>query len=142
MINTVGGKQNILGVLCRGTDYTQKKPRGHHIQPTFDQLSKKVDEYMTKYKVDYIYVSTEDADYLEHFKSRYGEKVLYINQQRFGNLDVNYISEIGLAHSGVVKLNLDYYASLQILSRCDYFIAGLTAGTIGVSFMTEGFKDY
>lgn len=137
----VGDKKNILGVLCRGTDYTQKKPHGHPVQPTFEQLIQKIDDYLNQYVIDYIFVATEDEMFLEKFKLRYDSKILYVDQKRFSDLKVDYISEIGIKQNDLVKLNMDYYASLYILSKCDYLIAGRTAGTIGVSFMTNGHKD-
>lgn len=138
----IGNKTNILGVLCRGTDYTQKKPHGHPVQPTFEQLCQKVDEFLDQYDINFIYVATEDAEYLDNFKLRYGDKVLYINQKRFGKLQVDFISQMGMQHYDLLKLNMDYYASLNILAHCDYFIGGRTAGTIGVSFMANEYKDY
>lgn len=138
----IGGKKNILGVLCRGSDYTQKRPQGHPIQPTFGQLAQKVDEYLDRHEIDFIYVATEDEEYLEKFKNKYGKKVLYIDQQRFGNFKVEYISQLGIEHNDLIKLNMDYYASLNILSKCDYLIAGRTAGTIGVSFLAKEYKEY
>ena len=137
----IGNKENVLGVLCRGTDYTQRKPKNHPVQPTFEQIKLKVDEFVRKYSIKYIYLATEDVEYLNMFKLQYGSMVLYIDQQRFGKLNVDYICNLNIEHNDLVTLNIDYYTSLTILSRCDYFIAGRTAGSLGVSLMTLGFKD-
>lgn len=137
----IGGKNNVLGVLCRGTDYTQKKPAGHPVQPSFEQLVDKIEEYIKKYGVEHIFVATEDASFLDNFLRKYGDMIMYVDQKRFENLPTNYISDIGIEQKELIKMNMDYYSSLYILSCCDYFIAGRTAGTIGVSFMTKGFKD-
>ena len=139
---TIGEKRNVLGVLCRGSDYTQKKPSGHAVQPTFEQIKEKVDEYIGRYTVDYLFVATEDEEYMNKFKSVYGEKVLCVEQNRFGKLKVNYISELNMAYNDLIEMNMNYYTSLYILSKCDYFISGMTAGTIGVAFMADGFKAY
>lgn len=137
----IDGKSNVLGVLCRGTDYTQKRPSGHSIQPSFEQIKGKVDEFRKRLQIDYIFVATEDTAYLNRFKEEYDEMLLYVDQKRFGDLKVDYISEIGMDNSSLIQMNMDYYASLFILSKCDYFISGKTAGALGVAFMTEGFKE-
>ena len=137
----IGGRKNVLGILCRGTDYTQKKPKNHPVQPSFEQLVNTIDSFIKSHKVDYMYVATEEQDLLNKFLDKYGNKIIYIKQHRFGQLKANYISDLGINAEQLVKMNMDYYSSLYILSKCDYLIAGRTAGTIGVFFMTEGFKE-
>jgi hypothetical protein len=40
-------------------------------------------------------------------------------------------------------LGLEYLSSVNILSKCPYFIGGQTLGTFGVYALTEGFEyDY
>ena len=138
----IGDKKNVLGVLCRGTDYIQKHPHGHPVQPDFPQIVEKIEELDKKYLIDYIYVATEDEKFMELFREKYHEKILFIDQQRFGKMGVNYISDLGLQHADLIKLNLDYYSSLYILSKCDYFIGGRTAGMIGVSLMGNHFNEF
>ena len=36
----------VLGVLCRGTDYTSRKPKNHPIQPSIDMVVDKIDSML------------------------------------------------------------------------------------------------
>ncbi len=136
----IGNKQKIMGVLCRGTDYSNR-PSGHPIQPNFEQIVQKLDMYEGKF--DYVFVATEDENILQQFVEKYQEKALFVNQLRFSSLKEKYISDSGLKEDELIKLNLDYLSSIYILSRCDFFVGGRTAGTIGVSLLsTSQMKDF
>ena len=134
----LGDKKNIMGVLCRGTDYTQKEPKGHPIQPSFYQFQKMIDPFFEKEVIQYLYIATEDKNYLELFKSAYKDKVLFINQTRFGDIKVDYLSKTDIDINSRIRMNMDYLASIYILSQLDYFIGGRTAGTIGVKLIKSG----
>ena len=136
-------KTNILGILCRGTDYLLKKPGGHPIQPEPRDVIKKADELLIKYNCNYIYLATEDQDIFEMFQSHFGNKLITNNQRRFSQKDFNqfnYISQIIKTDDNEkYNLGLDYLSTLYNLSKCDYFIGGKTAGTIGVYLMSNNF---
>lgn len=138
----IGDKTNVMGLLCRGTDYTQKRPKGHPIQPNLEQIIAEVDRVIKEEGCEYIYVATEDENIIDQLKNKYSDRILEIGQKRFGKMDVNYISELNIRDLDLIKLNLDYYASLTILSRCSHFLGGRTAGTIGVSLMNTDFKTF
>ena len=138
----IGCKDNVLGLLCRGTDYTQKRPKGHPIQPDFEQIVTKVDEVLKLYGCEYIYVATEDKSLIESLKTKYGNMILEIGQKRFGDIKVDFISDLDIKNDELIQLNLDYYASLVLLSRCRHFVGGRTAGTIGVSLMNTNFESF
>jgi len=136
-------KTNILGILCRGTDYLLKKPGGHPIQPEPHDVIIKADEILIKYNCNYIYLATEDQDILEMFQSRFGDKLITNNQRRFSKKDFlkyNYISQIVKTDDNEkYNLGLNYLSTIYNLSKCDYFIGGKTAGSIGVYLMSNNF---
>lgn len=137
----IGDKKNILGVLCRGTDYTDKRPANHPIQPSPEMVINKIHELKKNLQIDWIYLATEDIRILNLFKEKFGNQLLYINQQRFGVIESNFLSDYKFQDNSRIEMNLDYYSSLYILSQCDYFIGGRTSGTIGSYLMaTKQFK--
>jgi len=145
--NIFSGKKNILGILCRGTDYLSKKPGGHPIQPQPEDVIKKAKETMEIYKCDFLYLATEDQDIYETFKFHFKDKLISNNQRRFKQSDfinTDYISQmLNPKNSENYQLGLDYLSSIYNLSKCDCFLGGKTAGTIGVYLMSEGFTyDY
>jgi hypothetical protein len=143
----IGKGERVLGVLCRGTDYINKKPPGHLVQPEPDEVIKKAEDIIREYSCSYIYLATEDQDIYDLFEARFGKKLLANRQKRFRKTDfknIQYISEIESVNKrGNYLLGLEYLSSINILSQCTCFIGGRTCGTVGVYLMSGGFEyDY
>ncbi len=47
--NIIGDEQEILGILCRGTDYVNKRPYRHAIQPQIEEVIKKAKQLKDRY---------------------------------------------------------------------------------------------
>ena len=93
----------VLGILCRGTDYTNLKPL-YHVIPfsaaeTINEVRKIIDNY------DRIYLATEDQMVFDTFMNELPkEKLFYTEQYRFrADKVTGYLSETAEA------LNLDEY---------------------------------
>ena len=137
----IGNKKCVLGVLCRGTDYTQKKPKYHPVQPSPQMVIEKIYEIQQTRQCDYIYLATEDETILNIFRHEFEDKLLYMPQKRFGYLaNANFISELNMDSQSRFILNMQYLASLYILSKCNYLIGGRTSGSIGAYLMSDGFE--
>ena len=133
--------KKILGVLYRGTDYTISKPKGHPIQPELDELFLKVDEFVNKYDVDCIYLATEEKRVFDAFSNRYRVQVIQNTREYlddiFYNNNCSYLSEVDK------KINVrdamkEYLSSMNILSKCDYLVAGNCGGTLLASIWNGG----
>lgn len=125
--------ENTLGILCRGTDYTKKRPRGEQIQPPVKTIISKAKELMQKYpEITKIYVATEDDEIYQKFKKEFGD-ILIENKQYKYFYDANekrYLSQIKPErknHNYI--LAKEYLLSIYILSKCKYFIGGRTTGS-------------
>lgn len=134
----------VLGVLCRGTDYLLKRPKDHPIQPNPQEVIEHAEQVMREYKCDFVFIATEDADILDMFKERFGDYLLYVDQNRIrqeemanANLVVDVTSK---SQKDKYIMGLDYLLSTYILSSCSCFIGGRTGGTKGVLLMQEGFE--
>lgn len=136
----IGDKKNILGVICRGTDYLYKKPAGHPVQPQPEQIIEKIAELKKRYQIEWIYLATEDSEILNLFKRTFKDNLLFIDQKRFNNEAENFICDYKYKDGERVTMNLDYLTSMHILSKCDYLIGGRTSGTIAANLMSRGFK--
>jgi hypothetical protein len=138
------GKGRVLGVLCRGTDYTLKKISKHFIQPQVLEVIQKAKQVMTEKQCAYVYLATEDQHHYETFKNHFGDKLLTNRQTRFSEQDLRNVKYLSQINSGKERekyfLGLEYLSSLHLLSKCVCFIGGLTAGTPGVYMMSEGFE--
>lgn len=132
------GDGQVLGLLCRGTDYAGQHPYGHQIQPTAQQIMDKVDEYMRGQKVALIFVATEDAAMLDALRAHYGEKLVCIDCPRYSTVGRESIAKALERENANRRLNgLNYFASIALLARCDALIAGKTMATQFIRTMRE-----
>lgn len=117
----------VVGVLMRGTDYNESVAFGHPIQPSVEQMMKKIKKVKNWTK---IFIATEDQDILNAMIGIFGEKLYYIPQQRMvrdGNKTINReIREQGIDKA---KLLRDYVKAIYILGKCDMLIVGNTSAS-------------
>ena len=134
----------VLGVLCRGTDYALKRPQGHPIPPSPDEMITKAREVMNTYHCEYIFLATEDAHILERFLCEFEKKLLFVEQKRISPDDMKGVDRVMDANIKVnedrFKMGLDYLCATYILSKCNCFVAARCGGTKGVLLMSDGFE--
>ena len=139
------GKDKVLGVLCRGTDYTLTKPESHPVQPEPEKVIKKAKGVIADRQLDYIYLATEDQDIYTLFQKEFGEILITNKQDRFSKNEIvkdKYLYQIKHdREKDKYFLGLEYLSSMYLLSKCHSFIGGRTRGATGVLLMTDGF-DY
>lgn len=74
--------KKILGVLARGTSYFVMRPKGHPIPTETNKFIANVEKMMADNNYEYVYLATEDKLIFEQFKLKFGEKLLYTEQNR------------------------------------------------------------
>ena len=138
----IGGRKQVLGVLCRGTDYTENKPSGHPIQPTAEQTVAKTKEVMSEYGFEYVFLATEDQRIYNIFLKAFGDRLLFSGQKLYEGMNgKKFLSEITVAdYSEKWRNTVDYYSTIFILSKCDGLLAGLTCGSICAYLMSNGYR--
>ena len=134
------GDKHCVGVLARGTDYSDFKPYANPIQPTFEQLAEKVDECLKQYECTHVFVATEDASMLRMFKNRYGEQLLYIEQDRFENVNSYLYENSNFKKTDNIELTVKYLEAIYLLSRCDGIVGGRTSGSVGACVMADNYR--
>lgn len=135
-------QDKVLGVLCRGTDYVQSKPKGHPVQPSADEVIGKCCEVISKYGCNKIYLATEDNDIYLKFVNKFGQDKIYNYQQVFYTVKSGQnINETANKNENCEARNQNYLVSIGILSRCNYLVAGAAGGTYGALLMSKGY-DY
>lgn len=139
----IGDKRNILGILCRGTDYHSLKPYCHPIQPSPEIVINKAKELLKKINYEKIYLATEDDQIYNRFLSEFGDMMIPNTQYKYDKIPLKrYLTQIKTDRKNHhYTLAKEYLLSLYILSSCKYFIGGRTSGTSLVYLMTKGF-DY
>lgn len=139
----LGDKGRVLGVLCRGTDYTECKPKGHPVQPEIADVMDLAEKKMRELHCDYIYLATEDGKIDNMFRERFPDKIL-TNQrvyydEIFKNNRLTWIKDVHFERENDDYLKgIEYLSSLTILSKCTALIAGNCGGSQAAVFMNKG----
>lgn len=139
-----GKSERTLGVLVRGTDYLYAK--GHAIQPSLQEVIKKVDEVLqSNHNFEYIYLATDEKKTEIEFKKVFKDKVLVNKRTYFDGYDFStmLIGEIKMDRENDKFLRgLEYLSSLNLLSKCDGLCSGLSGGTFAAFYMNQGKYRY
>ena len=118
MIDLINIPQKTLGVHFRGTSY--KRSPGHPFPATIKQMSALVDKILKEHKYQKIFISTEESQYLDFFKKKYGEKIIYFKNAYRSNSNDAFKIYPRLNHR--YKLGRDILLETMLLSKCDCFI--------------------
>ena len=121
--------QSILGVFIRGTDYVALKPKGHYIQPTVEELHLKIDEFLSKHKVDRIFLVTEDYDIYQKLEQRYGERIFTSDTDFVKEYNTSDYISSSLSTDPYVR-GLNYLIRVLLLAKCPYIVSGITNGSL------------
>ena len=147
--NTLISKdKKVLGVLCRGTDYTSLKPKWHPIQPAVEDVIELAKEKMKELNLEYIYLATEEKRIEEKFKESFPGKIItnkrnYYDDKYYSNKDINIIAQVHFdRENDDYYKGLEYISSLTILSRCNALIAGNCGGTCAAIYMNNMMYEY
>ena len=135
-------KKKVLGVICRGTDYTKLKPQGHPVQPLPEQVIERAKALLEQYCLDYIYLATEELAIYEKFEKTFPGIVIVNERQYYDGIfnanNMNYIYEVQFNRDNDIYLKgLEYLSSLQLLSRCDVLLGGNCGGACAALYMNN-----
>lgn len=130
----------VLGVKCRGTDYTNGKPKNHPIQPTPEQAVSKAEEIFVAKGCTKVFLATEDATFYEIFKEKFGDRLItnktdYMKYQGGSTGKEEYEQE-----NGGYRAGMEYLITTMLLARCDCLCAGCVSATVGALLLTEGYE--
>ena len=146
-------EKGILGCLCRGTDFTAKKPFGHPVQPSLKQLMDEVEKKLSEYSCEKIYLATEEARIEKQFEERFPGRIL-TNTRYY--MDDRYYEATKQAGGNPVALEvvqftdkderyrqgLSYLSSIILLSSCDLLIAGNCGGSDAALYFNNNSYKY
>lgn len=144
--NLLKGK-NVLGVLSRGTDFVGGKPKGHPIQPDFNQLLSDTEDLLKRSQCDYIYLATEEKAMEDSFKDAF-PGIIITNKRHYFDKDYykhiekkEYIGISGLVLDNVSEIfeeGLEYLSSIYLLSKCKSLIGGNCGGSNAAIYLNDG----
>ncbi len=133
----------ILGVLCRGTDYTFTRPYNHPVQPTLQEALEKAEEVMKEYSCKYIYLATEDSKVLSAFRVKFRDALFVTQDIYYPDIEGSGLNEVNKRYGiDLYHKNEEYLLALYLLSRCPCFIGGRTSGTVVTLLLAEQFAYF
>lgn len=135
------GKDAVLGVLCRGTDYfhhTNAQNVSGGGQKHIKLLIDKVKAVMLEKKCQYVFLATEDEDIFQLFLTIFKEKLLYIEDERLTSSEKSLLG-IAWKREGIdlKRKGLNYILNFYILSQLNYFIGAKTSASIFLPIVSE-----
>lgn len=126
----------VLGVLCRGTDYTVSKPRGHSRQAEPEKVISRARKMMLQDNYECLFLATESADILEQFLEAFGNLLHYVEQERYYDSQFDQTTRVigqVIRDENVQKKEKraeDYMKAIYILSNCTSLLASGNCGAI------------
>lgn len=134
----LAGRERVLGVLLRGTDYINSRPKDHPVQPTMEQVIDKMDEVLAGQEFPKIYLATEDAGIYQELCNRYGEKIVSMDVERYITDQTENINDVSVKKStNKYQMGKDYLINILLLSKCDYLLAGNAGGSQGALLLRD-----
>lgn len=146
----IKGKR-VLGVLCRGTDYTANKPKGHPIQPTVDDVIALAKSKMEELNCEWIYLATEEQVIFDRFEKNFPQKILVNKRKYFDEFyeikkDVGENARISNVHfsreNDSYYKSLEYFSSVNLLSKCTALIAGNCGGSRAALYLNNNEYEF
>ena len=115
----------VLGVHIRGTDF-KLQWNGHPNVVEPSEYFSLIDDIIFNYEYKYVFLATDDLDYLREFKSKYNEKLLYYADTHRGDGDINISLIDGVRENNKYKNGLEVIRDAFTLAQCDGLVAGLS----------------
>jgi len=127
--NLFKNKNNILGVLYRGTD--MKTAQLHYTPPSLEETTKKTLQIFNDENFSYIFIRTEEQEAIDSFYKVFDKNIIILsNINRFQNYNTGEIADLNQKNSiSAYNEGLDYLTEIYFLSQCDGIIASKVNGT-------------
>lgn len=134
------GQENVLGLLCRGTDYINLRPSGHEIQPTIEQIINQVKKSIKEINATKIYLCTEDLSIIEALTKEFKEKVV-VYPREYVDYKGGFIFSDNIDRKiSKRQLTYDYLMQIAVLSKTNSIVAGRCGGACGALLFSGEFS--
>lgn len=137
--NNLAGKK-VLDVHFRGQEH--KTAIDHPSCPTIPQMLAKVEEFLDRFSIGAIFWVTEEKQYADVFKERFGELVYCTDAYRTYGVNAYHLRPYPRPLH-MYKLGLDVLCDALLLGRADYLLAsgqGTVANGSNVSLAAQVFS--
>lgn len=141
-LQVIGDSSRVLGVLSRGTDYINNKPKNHPVQPEVSEIIEKVKLVCKEYNCDKIFLATEDKRIWNEFVKVFGNNVVTNEHQLYEDTGKSYLPDVTFNRNNDEYLRgLEYLTTIIILSKCNFLVAGNCGGSLAAMYINRSY-DY
>lgn len=133
-------REKLLGVLCRGTDYFHytNAQGGERSIEKISLVIKKVEETARDKNCTWVFLATEDEDILQMFIKAFGERLIFIEDDRLSSMEQKLLGEAWKEkHIDLKKKGLNYILNLYVLSHCKCFVGAKTSASVFLPIISE-----
>lgn len=139
--------KKVIGVCCRGTDFTTLQPKGHPKQPNVEEIIQKAKELMEWGEWEYIYLATEEKRIVEKFVRIFGEKLLVSEREYYDKFYedklITHVTQVTFDREDDLYLRgMEYFTNVFVLSICDALVGGNCGATRCACIMNGGKYSY
>ncbi len=137
------GGEKVLGVLCRGTDISLRRPSGHSVMPRTEEMIARTGELMKRWGCTGIFLTTEEADAVRQFREAFKDRVFFTECARYGDTGDRLLADISFDRKNDRYLRgLEYLTNIVLLSKCDCLLGVYVGGTVGALEMNGGAYEH
>ena len=123
-----------LGVVARGTDYVGTHLHSHARHASMETVGDKIEELLDEWKLEYIFIATEDERYCKYYRERFGDKVYMTDQERYNTEPDEMLAQMyrrkGNYNKGFER-GADYILAVYLLSKCNSLLASGNCMAVG-----------
>ncbi len=135
--------ERVLGVLCRGTDISLRRPAGHSVMPRTEEMIRRAGALMERWGCSRIFLTTEEAAAVEQFREAFGDRLFFTDCARYGDTRDKLLADIRFDRKNDRYLRgLEYLTNIVLLSKCDCLLGVYVGGTTGALEMNGGAYDH
>ena len=137
----------VLGIICRGSDYTALQPRDHAIQATPEMVIDYAEKMIGRGNYNKVYLASEDAMIIDKFASwakDTNQRLSYSDVPRFADTGKKYLYQISScdAEYSRRKRGEDYLMTTGVIAKCQGLLASGVSGCVyGAVLMADHFDE-
>lgn len=136
-VERIVGNKRILGIHHRGTDY-KKGYRNHPMCISPEQGIEQAEKMLEQYKLDGIFLATDDQEILNNYLSHFGNKIRYFTDVIRGSSDISIAFDEKKRKCHHYNLGKEVLRDVYVLSQCTCLLAGKSR----VSFFANIFNQF
>lgn len=129
--------EHSLGILIRGTDYSNLKPMHHPKCIPLEEILRAIDEYLDKGNCDNIFVATEDKGILNELKKVYGNRLTFLDAARYGEIGNQSLNLYRVGMTDGEYRDSQYLLSLAVLARCSSMVLSPCGGSVVAALLHD-----